>query len=52
MVEKDGSEVIITVKNYKVKGGLSKAIFDNTNALIESSALFEIQGPMGKGLEI
>ena len=36
----------VTVKNYKMKNGLSIRISDSKDSI------FQIQGPMGKGLDI
>ena len=44
-LNQDPTELIyLTIKNYQVKNGLSKRIFESKNHL------FKIKGPMGKGL--
>jgi len=43
----DGTDLVITIKNYKKEGGLSKMIFD-----CSPEDLFIINGPMGKGLDL
>lgn len=47
----DIDDAIVTIKNYNIKKGLSKAMFDMVNEDLESP-IIEVQGPMGKGLEI
>ena len=47
----DIMDAIVTIKNYGTKKGLSKAMFDMIKDDIETP-IIEVQGPMGKGLEI
>lgn len=41
--------VCLTIKNYRIKYGLSSFIFDDIN---KGFQLYEIQGPLGPGLNI
>eukprot|EP00347_Sterkiella_histriomuscorum_P019560 403341168 len=47
---KEGTEVIMTIKNYNTEGGLSKRIFDDTQG--NKNVILTCQGPMGIGLDI
>lgn len=48
--EKNGSEVVVTIKNYQAKGGLATRIFDETAE--GKNLVLTVQGPMGVGLDI
>ena len=37
----------VTIKNYQIPGGLSQRVFQD-----DPSAVYEVMGPMGKGLDI
>lgn len=45
--EKDGNSIVLTLKNYGVRGGLSAALSDPDN-----SSAYLIKGPMGTGLDV
>ena len=46
-MEIDQDEIVVTVKNYNMEGGLSKVIHT-----FPEDQVFQIKGPMGKGLGI
>ena len=43
----DSDEIVVTVKNYNIVGGLSRMVH-----LCHQDTVFHIKGPMGKGLGI
>jgi NAD(P)H-flavin reductase len=45
----DPHRVIVTIKNYASQKGLSSLIHDD---ILNKEHLFEVKGPMGKGLQI
>ena len=44
----DNEDIVITVKNYNTKKGLSRVLHESESM----NKQFEVQGPMGKGLDL